>query len=123
MRRGGLPFLVLAVGVGALGGAMLGGEKSRVALLNHAGFIETGEKFGVSVGDRSTDVPAILVSDNFRFIDAHFGGLCLRRRYAETDKVHVYVDDSWRKITLCLAERGDRIVSVQWDAAPLRPEL
>lgn len=123
MRRGSQQFLALAVAVGALGGTMLGNEKNRVALLNHDGFIETGEKFGVSVGERSMDVPGILVSDDFKFIEARFGGHCIRRDYAQTAKVHVYADDSWRKITLCLAERDDRIVSVQWHAAPLQPEI
>lgn len=94
---------------------LLADELTRTALFDSAGYVVDGRKFGVVIGSKRDDAVAHLTrTPSLRLHETTKGGTCLMRRYGPDITVDVFVDDSWRHGSVCLASRSGRIEEIAW---------
>jgi hypothetical protein len=103
-------------------------EDNAAALRSSAGYVDHGAKFGVRVGEPIQTVPDAMRRHGFiKYAHKREQGVqpCLNREYPASQALIVYVDDTWRAGTACIAyERSTaRVHSLQWSYGPFRWEL
>lgn len=94
---------------------LLADELSRTALFDSTGHVVDGKKFGISIGgNRGDAVTHLRHMRSLRWHETTKGGICLMRRYTSDITVDVFIDESWRHGSICLASRRDRIEEIAW---------
>lgn len=116
-------LLLVLIAAIAFAGLLASSERNRTALLNQQGFIVSGGKFGVSIGQSTEDAAVILRRSNFQYVDTKNGGYCVHHHYPDDTKVIAFFDGSWRQIAVCIGAKGGRVTSIEWNAMPFTPEL
>lgn len=105
-------------GVAALA-AMIGGfmllDARNAALLPPQGYVDSGGKFGVVIGEpERVALARVSHLTGVSLYQKSEGGLCVFRRYETSDHVVMFADDSWRKGTICVVSRGGMVREVVW---------
>jgi hypothetical protein len=112
-----LKFAAVGIAVAAMAGPaiLFADDLSRTALLESAGYIVEGRKFGVAVGDdRRAAIRRLTRGSQIRRHETLNGGTCLMREYDTGVTVDVFLDSSWRNGSICLASRNGRIEEIAW---------
>ena len=99
----------------------LSDEYNWTAVLGSEGFVDTGSKFGVSVGGLRSEASAKLSDRGLVLEESFDGGSCLNRSYPDEQNVEVWSDRSWRRGTICLASENNQVVSIGWFYSWMQP--
>ena len=100
-------------------------EDNANALRSSAGYIESGSKFGVRVGDQLSTVGQVVRYHHFSLYEREDLQTCLSHEYPPTQAVVVYVDDTWRKGTMCVAydRKSHQVRAIEWAYGAFTIEL
>jgi len=107
-------FGVLLLVMAGLAAYLLSSELNRMAALGSEGFIQSGSKFGVHIGDNRTKAIEKLDRHGIKTESLPTEGRCLGRDYPTDQQINLLRDRSWRRGVICLASRDEKIVSVAW---------
>jgi len=95
---------------------------------DYRGQITEGEKFGVSIGDNVQSVTAELKEHGVRYdVNAskrhreQHPNDCHEFEYKDIDEIRIYSDSSWRRGTLCVVLKDDKVVAMSWFFQPGSP--
>jgi hypothetical protein len=102
--------------------ANLANERTRTALFDSSGRITAGSAFGVAVGDQIGMARTKLVEGGW-WSYYETSPSCLSLRTEDGQTTDVYVDDSWRRGTLCVVHRDSVVTSLEWAFSRFTPEL
>src|SRR5688500_8797526 len=95
------------------------GEFGRSALFDSTGRIESGEKFGVRVGEPIQEAQRRLQSDGWRKVetaeDARRCGFIEMKSHDQTS----YFQSSWTSGVVCVGHNGQRVSEVAWTFAAI----
>lgn len=78
------------------------------------GFRDSGSKFGVEIGVDLTSARSHLTANGLRLYEEDFFGQCLGFSYPKDQDLEVWVDETWRYGSICLASVGEKVVSIRW---------
>ena len=87
---------------------------NRAGLTGASGRIETGEKFGVSIGDDPRDIDNRFRALGFKRVELTRARSCHGFDYAEDQNLQLWLDESWRRGTLCVVSAGSKITYLSW---------
>jgi hypothetical protein len=124
-RNGGPVSLFGFVALLALiGGAiwLLSDELNVQALAGATGSTRSDAKFGIRIGAHAPEAAARLRAGGLVEIpDSAPDEPCLfgTARAGETDRV--FLDRGWRRASICLSIRDDRVTQISWYFSPLAP--
>ena len=105
-------ILLLAAGVSTW---WLTAEENRERLTGFDGFIESGSKFGVSIGMPTSAANSALVARGFLYLHSDGRGSCSNRVYPAASVIEVWKDRGWpRTATVCLESATEIVTSVSW---------
>lgn len=117
MPKGIWKIAARAAGLVAVAAPMilLASELNRTALFNSAGYRAEGQKFGIKIGDqRSAAIAQLERTSNIRLHHTSKGGTCLMRTYDSSVIIDVFIDNSWRHGSICLASLDNKIHEISW---------
>lgn len=115
-----IPLVVLVL---ALGAFLLSSERNRAAIFERSGSVRAGGKFGISIGAPEGESIQELQQRGWYHVGHQEGGYCIRTPYPPGNSVHIFFDESWRKITFCVVSKNRRVVALQWYAWTFTPEF
>ncbi|SMC97472.1 hypothetical protein SAMN06272759_11542 [Novosphingobium sp. B1] len=87
---------------------------NRAGLAGASGRIDTGKKFGVSIGNNPRDIEVKFTALGFEKVELTKARSCHGFDYAEDQNLQLWFDDSWRRGTLCVVSSGSRIMYLSW---------
>lgn len=87
---------------------------TRMGLIGSEGHITTGEFLGVKIGDSATSANEKMNRHGFDFVDDYDGGECMGIEHLADIKIELYYDNSWRRGTVCIGSKEDKVVSIDW---------
>lgn len=88
---------------------------TRAAYRDGSGQLASGSFLGVSVGDPAERGVRRLEELGLDLDRVERGGACFYENYAESYRIFVMKDRTWRKGTVCLAaDAGGRIHKIEW---------
>ena len=95
---------------------------------DYRGQITEGARFGVSIGDSVDSVTAKLKEQRVRYdVNAskrhreNHPNDCHEYEYTDIDEIRIYSDSSWRRGTLCVVLKDDKMVAMSWFFQPGSP--
>jgi hypothetical protein len=107
-----------------LGGLAVPFERTIATFQAPRSYIESGEKFGVRIGDSLESADRTLVQSGLIAEQPGVGALfdnCALRP-TQPGEVHAfYGDHSWRRGYVCIVAREGHVVAVGWNFYPLAP--
>jgi len=89
-------------------------DLTRVALANGQGFVDSGERFGITIGEGVSAADRLLVGRGLELSRRTSGGNCYGRKYSDQYDLRVYIDATWRHGTVCVAALRGRVASISW---------
>lgn len=90
-------------------------ELNRTAIFESTGFITAGERFGVKIGiDRGVANRRIGGLSGMQLHKSFKGGICLMRSYDVDVTVDLYIDNSWRHGSICIASQRGVVTELAW---------
>ena len=103
-----------SVGVGYATALSRHSAFNRAALAGSNGRIESGQKFGVAIGDEYDAVEMKFRELGFEQRELTKPQSCHGFTYASELTPHLWFDNSWRKGTLCVVSSGGRVKYLSW---------
>lgn len=94
---------------------------NRVALAEGIGFIDSGSKFGIRIGDSRNSAIKRLEDIGLRQLGNIVENSCLGYSYTPSKKLDIFLDNSWRRGTICLSSDKNTIESIRWHYNWLQP--
>jgi hypothetical protein len=94
--------------------AFLSVAENRDLLLRGGGYMESGEKYGVTVGLPTLDALKILKDRGYVYNASYDGGLCVLKRFPPGNRLDVMFDETWRKGSICVASKNGHVVGLEW---------
>jgi hypothetical protein len=79
------------------------------------GYVASGGKFGVRIGDELK--PSITRMRSYKgvsIIKTQKGGTCIFREYGPDYDISVFNDESWRMGVVCLVSKNERVAEIVW---------
>src|SRR5512147_1999223 len=95
---------LIGVVVAGLGVLALPFDRTYAALFPGHGYIESGHKFGLSVGMEARQANALMMSSGLTPLSdrvAHVANDCGGRNKREGERLKIFVDRSWRNGGVC----------------------
>ncbi|MGC6331819.1 hypothetical protein [Rhizorhabdus sp. FW153] len=111
----------VAAAVVTAGALLVANDLNRAALFDSSGFLISGERFGIKVGDNFASVKYRLESMG---LDMRGEGSRPGRCGAyevKSDKIYYFYDFSWRRGVVCIGINADRVDTLSWYFNPLSP--
>jgi hypothetical protein len=105
--------IILASSVGAATIASQD-DLARVAITQGQGFADSGEKFGITIGENIRTADRTLVRRGLALSRRSNGGNCYGRDYEPRYELYVYLDATWRHGSVCVSALRGRVVSISW---------
>lgn len=93
----------------------LSNELNRAAVYNSVGYIKSGRRFSVTIGDSRDEAKSRIINEHgLKLKETYDGTKCLMREFSSARTIDVFVDESWRRGTICLISDKQFITEVAW---------
>lgn len=89
-------------------------EFNRAGLVGTSGRIDSGEKFGVSIGDDYRHIQERFQRIGFEKTELTKAQSCHGFDYPQHQRPELWFDKSWKKGTLCLVTSRDKVTYLSW---------
>jgi hypothetical protein len=108
--------LILAVLAPMAGAAFLmTNEYNRAALFDSSGYVTSGTRFSVQIGQRRDFALSQLGSSRTLVHEETYRGHgCLMREFSDTRTFDIFIDESWRRGSICVISDGQHVLEVAW---------
>lgn len=89
-------------------------ELTKAAIMQENRRISSGSFAGASIGDPRAQARRFFLSRGLSLSRVSRGGDCYGNRYPEEILLEVYIDDTWRNGSVCVASENGRIKELSW---------
>ena len=89
-------------------------DLATVAITQGQGFVSSGEKFGIAIGEAVSAADRALVRRGLALSRRSNGGNCYGRNYESRYDLYVYLDATWRNGSICISALRGRVASISW---------
>ena len=87
---------------------------NRAGIIGTTGRIDSGAKFGVTIGDVQWTAQKTFWKAGFYRVESTKPQSCHGFEYSKTQNIEVWFDDSWRRGTLCVVSSESKITHLSW---------
>jgi hypothetical protein len=93
----------------------------KLGIASGSGRIASGNFIEINVGERAVRAREILTRRGLVLSRSSNGGNCYGHEYDSSYYVEVYIDNSWRNGSVCVASKGGIISELSWFYNPFSP--
>ncbi len=106
-------FVLMLVIMSLAFGVFLLDARNRAFVFGSAGYMTSGTRYGITVGDAREKAGLMLAPFGFFLGESKHGGECMTHDHPRDQQIDVYYDDSWRHGIACVISAKDRIVAIE----------